>query len=245
MNLIDAHCHIDLYPNPHVITNESEELGIITIGMTVLPSHFGMGIEHVSHFHNVHLALGMHPLHAELHESEFNNFIKYIDKTSFIGEIGLDFSYEGINTKNLQLDSFNKILNIVSNKNKILSLHSRKAEKDVLRLLIENKIENAIFHWYSGSKMLIKDIIEKGYYFSINPAMIKSTNGKNIINVIPKNRLLTESDGPFIKIGNNISKPKDVKFVIEYLVRIWGISFDEVVKQIDENFSQLIKYIKK
>lgn len=245
MNLIDTHCHIDLYPNPHIIAKESEELGIITIGMTLLPSHFDIGFEHVSNFNNVHLALGLHPLHAELHESEFDNFVKYLDKTSYIGEIGLDFSYEGINTRNLQLDSFNKILNIVSNKNKILSLHSRKAEKDVLGLLIDNKIESAIFHWYSGSKSLIKDIIEKGYYFSVNPAMVKTLNGKNIIEAIPKNRLLTESDGPFLKIEMDDAKPKDVKYVIDYLVKIWGIPFNEVVKQIEDNFSQLISQTRK
>lgn len=245
MNLIDTHCHIDLYPNPHDIAKESEELGIITIGMTLLPSHFGMGFEHVSNFNNVHLALGMHPLQAKLHESEFDNFIKYLDKTSYIGEIGLDFSNEGINTKNLQLDSFSKILNIVSNNNKILSLHSRKAEKDVLRLLIENRIENAIFHWYSGSKNLIKGIIDKGYYFSVNPAMVKTLNGKNIIDAIPRNRVLTESDGPFMKIGINDAKPKDVKYVIEYLVKIWEVSFDEVVKQLYDNFSRLISQTRK
>jgi TatD DNase family protein len=244
MPLIDTHCHIDLYQNPHSIAEESERLGIITIGMTLLPSHFEMGYKHTAKYKQVRLALGMHPLKSELHEDEFDNFIYYSDKTSYIGEIGLDFSKEGIKTKQLQINSFKKILFSIKSKRKIISLHSRRAEKDVLRLLVEYGIENAIFHWYTGSINLIKEIIENGYYFSINPAMIRSANGEKIIQAIPKHRVLTESDGPFVLIKNEPIRPKDIISVIEYLSVLWGISVEKVKEQIDNNFSLLVEQIK-
>lgn len=244
MSIIDTHCHIDLYQNPHTIVEESERLGIITIGMTLLPSHFELGYKHTANYKKVRLALGMHPLKAELHEDEFDSFIYYLNKTSYIGEIGLDFSKEGINTKQLQIDSFRKILFSIKDKQKIISLHSRRAEKDVLEILVEYKIQNAIFHWYTGPVNLINEIVDNGYYFSINPAMIRSENGKKIINQIPKHRLLTESDGPFVLIENEPIKPKDIILVQEHLSKLWNMSINKVDEQINNNFSLLLKKIK-
>lgn len=244
MNLVDTHCHIDLYPNPHIIAKESEDLGIITIGMTLLPSHFEMGFKHVSNYKKVRLALGMHPLHAKLHQSEFDKFQLFLDKTSYIGEIGLDFSTEGTSTKELQVNSFKKILSLLHNEKKIISLHSRRAEKDILTLLKEYAIPNVIFHWYSGSVNLIDEIISHGYYFSINPSMIKSENGRKVIQHIPMQNVLTESDGPFVSIGNNPIKPKDVALVLDYLSTVWKINFDGVQNQINNNFNTLLSRIK-
>lgn len=232
-----------MYKNPHSIAEESERLGIVTIGMTLLPSHFELGFEHVKQYKKVRLALGMHPLKSELHKSEFNKFLFYLDKTSYIGEIGLDFSREGINHKELQIESFKRILSSISGKPKIVSLHSRRAEKEVLQLLIENNISNAIFHWYSGSISLIDEIAKHGFYFSINPAMIKSENGKKIIERIPKHLILTETDGPYITIKDNLVRPKDVELVEEFLAKNWRSTLSEIDKQIHNNFSCLVKNI--
>ncbi len=242
--MIDTHCHIDLYADPLKIANESERLGIITIGMTNLPSHFEMGYLHLLSFKCVRLALGMHPLYANQHEREINSFVSNLSKTSYIGEIGLDYSREGISTKELQLNSLRRILKEISGKKKILSLHSRKAEKDVLDLLIANNIQNAIFHWYSGPLSLIEKIINAGYYFSINPAMIKSKSAQEIIKQIPLNKILTESDGPFIDIQMKPVEPKDMVLVCQYLSNIWNKSLIETEFIISSNFQKLLSNIK-
>ena len=242
--MIDTHCHIDMYKNPHSIAQESERLGITTIGMTQLPSHFELGYNHVLMYKKVRLALGMHPLKSEFHEEEFDNFVFFLDRTSYIGEIGLDYSKEGIESKEKQLSSFKKILFVLKDRKKIIGLHSRRAEKDVLSLLIDYKIINAIFHWYTGPVSLIKDILKQGYYFSINPAMTKSLNGKKIIKAIPPDRVLTESDGPFAMFNKIPTKPKDVFYVQEYLSHQWQMPLNQVNQQIDSNFASLINYIK-
>jgi TatD DNase family protein len=242
--IIDTHCHIDLYPNPMDIVSASEKLGIITIGMTNLPSHFEMGLPHLKGCKKVRLALGMHPLMATSHEKEFPLFYKLIDHTSYIGEVGLDFSREGISTKQEQLNSFRKVLETVQGKNKILSIHSRRAEKEVLGLLKEHDIKNAIFHWYSGGIRLIDQITESGYHFSINPAMTLSENGKKIIQRIPKIRILTESDGPYIQMKNRIIEPKDIKTVIQHLSELYSEDDVSVENWINQNFKKLIDGIK-
>lgn len=237
--MIDTHCHIDMYPNPVKIADESEKLGIITIGMTNLPSHFEMGYKHIRKYKKVRLALGMHPLNTELHNKEFQKFLHYLDYTSYIGEIGLDFSKEGIGTKDLQIESFKRILHALKNKTKILSLHSRNAEKEVFNYLVDFNIQLVIFHWYSGSLPLIDTIASNGYYFSVNPAMIKSKSGRQIIERIPRDKILIESDGPFLKINKIPAKPFDVKKVYEYLSKSLDMTESETAKQISNNFNRL------
>lgn len=236
--MIDTHCHFDMAQNPEKYILNNERKKIVTIGMTNLPSHFKMGINHVRKYKYIRLALGLHPLRAEEHDSEYSLFKKYIDETSYIGEVGLDFSQEGIRTKATQLKSFEFVLDCIGKKNKILSLHSKRAEREVLKMLLKKNIKNAIFHWYSGSQSTLQSILEEGYYFSVNSAMANSENGKKIISKIPRELLLVESDFPFIE-GSNISN------VYNYLSDLWNIQSIEVEKIINSNFAQIIQQIKR
>lgn len=241
--MIDTHCHIDLYKNPIKILQECENAGITVLAMTNLPSHFEMGYPHILPFKRIRLALGMHPLHAEQHDQEFSLFLKNLSKTSYIGEVGLDFSREGYTTKEIQVNSFERILNQVTNEKKILSLHSRKAEKEILSLLIEKNIKSAIFHWYSGPLSLVDKIVEAGYYFSVNPTMVKSDSGRKIINRIPSANLLTETDGPFIEVDGRQVKPTDAILVYQHCSRIWGKTIKEADLIISTNFQRLLSHI--
>jgi TatD DNase family protein len=242
--MIDTHCHIDLYPNPIQVAQECELAGLITIGMTNIPSHFEVGFKHLAGFKNVRLALGMHPLNLESVVKEWPIFLENVNKTSYIGEIGLDFSKEGIATKEIQINVFKKILSSSAPQTKMYSLHSRRAEREVLNELLHYKIKAAIFHWYSGPTTLIDEIVKSGYYFSINTSMIESKSGREIINRIPKNRILTESDGPFVSHNGKNATPFSVKIVEKYLSNQWGESHDRTSQIIRSNFFRLISLLK-
>lgn len=241
--IIDAHCHIDLYKNPHEILRECEASNITVLAVTNLPSHFEMGYAHILPFKKIRLALGLHPLKALEHEKEFPKFVKNISKTSYIGEVGLDFSREGFATKAIQLKSFTEILKLVSDKKKILNLHSRRAEKEVLELLLKYKAKNAIFHWYSGPLSLIDTIANAGYFFSVNTAMIKSDNGKKIISKIPQTHILTETDGPFIDENDQPVRPKNISLIIDYLSEVYQRPNEQIADMINKNFKKLISQI--
>lgn len=242
--MLDTHCHIDLYKNPDAILDLCENRKIIVLSMTNLPSHFEMGLPFFQSKKFVRISLGMHPLYAKFHENEFEKFEKNLNKTSYIGEIGLDFSNQGINTKSIQIKSFEKILKLISQKKKILSIHSRKAENEVLEYLLKYKIKYAIFHWYSGGINTINEILEAGFYFSINPAMIKSISGQKIISKIPKDRLLTETDGPFINNGVRPLFPGEIESVLKYLSNYYNMSDFEIRNLLQNNFSTLLSGIR-
>jgi TatD DNase family protein len=195
--IIDTHCHFDMMPNPEGYISAKEKAGDIVIGMTNLPSHFMMGQSHLIGYKHIRLALGLHPLLAAENRKELTLFKRLVDQTSYIGEIGLDFSREGIATKNEQISVLREVLATIKGKKKIVSVHSRNAEKELLDMLCEYEIKNVIFHWYSGPVDLIPSIIERGFYFSINESMCRSKNGQSIIGKIPREKILTETDAPY------------------------------------------------
>lgn len=227
--IIDTHCHFDMMPNPEAYISAKEKAGDIVIGMTNLPSHFKMGFPHVKRYKHIRLALGLHPLLASENKNELPLFNCLLDQTSYIGEIGLDFSKEGLSTMEDQIYVLRKLLEKLEGRKKIISVHSRKAEKELFDLLCEYNINNVIFHWYSGPIDLIPSIISKGYYFSINEAMTISKNGRTIIKEIPRSRILTESDAPF----NNKADIKEAQ-----------INMQITENEVKNNFMELLSKIK-
>lgn len=195
--IIDTHCHFDMMPCPEAYINKVEREGNISIGMTNLPSHFLQGYEFVKNYKHVRLSLGFHPLLIVDNYNEIELFKQQISKTSYVGEIGLDFSREGNATKEVQIECLHEILSALKGKKKIISVHSKKAETEIVQLLADYDIHNVIFHWYSGPVGLIPDILKLGYYFSINESMTLSASGQKIIQVLPCDRILTESDAPY------------------------------------------------
>lgn len=218
--IIDTHCHFDMMPNPELYISQGEARGDTIIGMTNLPSHFQQGVGHVQGYKHIRLSLGFHPQMVGFADTtrELELFSKQLGKTSYIGEIGLDFSKEYAHTKELQLTCLKRILELIQGEKKIVSVHSRLAETELFTLLQDYDIHNVIFHWYSGKLSLIPQILEAGYFFSINEAMTLSENGKRIISRIPVECMLTESDAPYNK-KHNITSALNAIGVTEAVIR--------------------------
>ena len=239
--MIDTHCHLDLYQNPEEVAWEIEKKRITTVAVTNLPSHYLFSAPYVRPYKYIYLALGLHPLLSEMHsDAELKQFRKAVKQALYIGEIGLDFSVHGKATAGQQLHTFREVLQAISDRPRFISIHSRGAENEVSDLLAEYKVKGAVFHWYSGPVSVLGKIIKAGHYLSINPAMIRSKKGQNIIEQLPKTCVLTETDGPYTKIEARIAKPNDVTMILAYLARSWGISVAEVECQVFENFQRIV-----
>lgn len=239
--MIDTHCHIDLYPDPSRVAADAEKAGITTVVVTNLPSAFDRAYPHIRPLRHIRLALGFHPLVAEQHAAERKRFQQYVDRTSYVGEIGLDFSSAGRTTKQIQLNSFRFVLETLRGKARFVTLHSRGAESTVVDLLEEYDKTPVVFHWYSGSLDVLHRALEHGHYFSINPAMLRSTNGNKIIAAIPPERALTETDGPFVEVGKRPAQPSDVLLVEANLAQRWQVQPQEAAARMKENFMTLVR----
>ena len=122
---------------------------------------------------------------------------------------------------------------------KILSVHSRRAEKECIEIMgdFPGKV---ILHWYSGSMYILKNAVERGYYFSINHQMILTNNGRKIINQIPMSQILIESDAPFT---NGLSAKYSLSFMKEiylYLSSSKGLSFSDTQYAIKNNLRRVL-----
>lgn len=244
--MLDAHCHLDLYPDPSQTALNAETAGVFVVCVTNLPSAFLAAQPHVRRFKKVRLALGLHPLNAELHTNEeLHQFEQLVSETSFIGEIGLDFSREGYETREKQTISFQFALKCLNNQPKFVTVHSRQAESAVLELLRQEYPHPAVFHWYTGALKTLDGAIEDGHYFSINPAMIRGTKGRDTIVRIPRERILTESDGPFINMGSRTIEPGDIQAVEEALGTIWGVGALAARSIVLTNFQELIRPLRR
>jgi TatD DNase family protein len=238
----DTHCHLDLYKDPLAVATSTERSGIFTIAVTNLPSAYYAAKPHMRRFRHLRLAVGLHPLMTEHHTPrEKRLFERAFAETNYIGEVGLDFSRTGKETRKTQIASLCFILGLLQEQSKVVTVHSRRAEATILKLLSEFDVSPVIFHWYSGSLTVLDQIIEKGHYFSINPAMVKSKNGQRIINYIPRKHLLTETDGPFVRVDQRPVMPADVHAVHEYLALCWQEPVRSIENQLTQNLSEFIR----
>lgn len=243
-DLIDAHCHIDLYPEPEQQLASSQRQGHTIIAVTNLPSHWKVGEPYFRSLKRIRQAVGFHPLLVQEHtRQERHLFQDIVQQCSYVGEVGLDHSAKGRGSFQKQLESFEFVLKTIENQPKFLSIHSRGAEKETLRLLTEFGRKQAIFHWYTGTISVAEDILASNHYFSINPAMIKTRKGQALIDMLPKSCVLTETDGPHIQEGGQSIKPGEVHAVVEYLARIWNEEVRSVVGQIEKNLSSILVHL--
>ncbi|GFZ79807.1 TatD family hydrolase [Aquaticitalea lipolytica] len=243
MRYHDTHFHLDLMPNPEGIAEKIEQNKVYTIAVTNSPTVFFYTEKISLNKRFLRPALGLHPELAFERQNEIDQFIKLLPKAKYIGEIGLDnFKKSPENFKTQKL-VFEKIIEACDKEGgKILTIHSRKAEKEVLNIIGDKFSGKIILHWYSGSLRELDRAISIGAYFSINHSMTKSKNGQKIIERIPLNKLLIETDGPFTSLNSKPFIPTSVDIILDSLVRLKSNheNSDIVRERILKNFYDLI-----
>lgn len=220
MTFLDTHCHLDRFPDPARTLDGAEET--VVVAVTDLPSRFRLLSARFRGDRRVRVALGLHPLQAATAGAlEEGHLIRQLDRAEYIGEVGLDFSSRGRDTREAQLRVFDRLLAEPSLCRKVVSVHSRGAEAVAIRRLAQARVR-AVLHWYTGPLGLIEEALAAGMYFSINPAMLRSEKGRSAIASIPPDRVLTESDGPFARARGREAGPSDMPWLVAELAAGWG-----------------------
>lgn len=238
--MIDTHCHIDLYDNPLEVAVAAEKLAVKTVAVTYLPSHFLLASKHLTGFKHVRPALGLHPLAIKDHEREIGLFSECFQAAEYIGEVGLDFSGSNKVTRLAQEESFATIVRHIKKSSKLVTIHSRGAEDSVLEILRNGGAGPVVFHWFSGSKRQLSNLLDAGHRISVNTSMISREKWAELIVYVPRSAILTETDGPFVKIGSRPAIPADVKQVISWLAQTWKLSPAQASDQVVANLDRLM-----
>lgn len=230
--LIDTHFHIDHYRNHENIFKTINELEQYTLCVTNSPGVF-LSCQHIyKETKYIKFALGIHP--CEVKSIEIIKDFKYcISKTNYIGEIGLDFSPQHIKYKDIQIAVFDEVLRLGTKDNKLISIHSRKSEEVLIDILNKYKHKKCIIHWFNGNTEQLNKLINLGCYFSVNSSMNLSH-----IKKIPIDKILIESDGPYMKLNSRKYTPNMLKEIYNVVAtRLEINNLDSIVYQ---NFKNIL-----
>lgn len=224
-----------------MIAAACQERGLYVLSVTTTPSAWKGTSALALGKSRIRTALGLHPQVAHLRKSELPLFEQLVEQTRYVGEIGLDGAPEFKSHWNDQVEVFERILAACSNAGgKILSLHSRRASKDVLSRLAEHpRAGIPILHWFSGTLKEVERAIEQGCWFSIGPAMLGSSKGRALLERMPRDRVLTESDGPFAQVDGRSIWPWEAARAVLDLSVVWEIPPAAVEQQLSLNLERL------
>lgn len=242
MKSIDMHCHLDLYPDPFKVAAQCKEKGVYVLSVTTTPKAWDGTRKLATGCEKIKTAFGLHPQLAHQRSHELELFDALLPEAKYVGEIGLDGGKGFKEHWNIQLKVFRHILQSVKKAGgRIMTIHSRSSAGTVLDELADIP-GIPILHWFTGGKKELRRAVEMGCWFSVGPAMLSTKRGIELISNIPRERVLTESDGPFAKYKGKPLMPWDVRYATSYLSAIWDVSEVEVEEQLADNIKMLFVF---
>ena len=250
--MIDSHCHLDHEPlinNLNDVIKRSKEIGIkkiLTICTTT--KSFNNIINIISKDPMIYGTFGIHPHESEndiVTKEQIKKNIKNHNKIIGIGETGLDFYYNNSDKKK-QIKSFEEHIQASIDLNMPLIVHSRNAEKETFDILNKFKDENLkiLMHCFTGSKEFAEKLLKFNTFFSASGIITfkNATVLQNTFTSLPLDKLLIETDSPFLAPEPNRGKKNEPSFIIftaEKLAKLKNISTKELIIKTTNNFNSL------
>ena len=194
-HLHDSHFHLDLQQNRTTAIQHIEDNRIYTIAVTNLPDLYRRESVGVASKY-IRFALGFHPELVHQFKNQIPLMWTLLPNVRYIGEVGLDFVDTSF--QNEQIAFFSELIELCRNDhNKIITIHSRRAVKQVIKIIGKDFRFKPILHWFTGHKEELLNAIDAGFYFSVNGTMMQSSRFLSLLPMIPANRILVETDSPF------------------------------------------------
>lgn len=239
--MFDFHCHLDLYQSDEAFLTRIKSAEFI-LAVTTTPLAVEGNISRFGSFPGVRIGCGLHPELVASRRHELPLLLEQIGREVFVGEVGLDGSTAHKANLVEQIRVFTSIVQKChSSGGRIVSIHSRGAVVQVLDVLEGNRTVGCpIFHWFTGTPNQALRAVKLGGYFSVNSPAILSRSGRRWIEAVPKDRILTETDGPFCESGSRPLWPGETSSAVSALGRVWNMPYEEVVVQTRENAHQLL-----
>jgi TatD DNase family protein len=254
--MIDSHVHLDhpLFKDDfdEVVARAVEDgvSAIVNIGFD--PESTRATAEFVEKYPFFFGVLGTHPHDAVGHTLEYEVELKsLLDRPRMIGvgEIGLDYYYDH-SPRDVQRKVFRRMLWMARLKDKPVVIHCRDAERDVLEVLASERMRfGGIFHAFNHDASVARRATELGFHLGIGGvATFKKSKLLDILHAIPLDRIVLETDGPYLAphpFRGKRNEPALVGFVVEALARIHGEPAEEIARQTTENFLLAMRIEKK
>lgn len=267
--IVDTHSHLNFksydQDRDEVIKRTQQE-GVVCVDVGTKYETSKKAVELAEKNENIYAAVGMHPIHiktdllklrtdedegafaplGEEYDKEKYRELAQSKKVVAIGEVGLDYYYKPKGTakkekyKKLQKEVFVRQLELAEELNLPVIIHCRVAYKDLYEILSSRKLKGTI-HCFVGTLQEAQSLVDLGFYIGITGIIFK-LDLDEVIKNIPLDKILIETDGPYLtppKAGKDRNEPVFVKHVAEKIAELKGISLDEVLSATNANAKTL------
>lgn len=254
--IVDSHCHLDSldyasrHKNVDEVIENAKARGVhhfISICTTV--GRFEAMKQLTAHRNDVSLSCGVHPLNVEDEPFDYDKLLRlaHDPKVVAIGETGLDYHYTP-ETKALQQSLFEQQIEIANTLHKPLIIHTRAAREDTMQMLEKNRAEQCggVLHCFTEDWAMAKRALDLGFYISIS-GIITFRNAevlREVVRQVPLERLLVETDSPYlapIPYRGKPNQPAYVREVCDYVAALKGLSSQEFARITTQNVQNLFK----
>ncbi len=254
MMLFDTHAHLnaeqfDTDLEEVIARAKAEEVERIVVVGFDKPT-ITRAMELIEEYDFIYAAIGWHPVDAIDMTEEDLSWIKELsshEKVVAIGEMGLDYNWDK-SPKDVQKEVFRKQIALAKEVNLPIIIHNRDATEDVVTILKEEGAEEVggIMHCFTGSAEVARQCIDMNFYISFGgPVTFKNAKKpKEVAKEIPNDRLLIETDCPFLTphpFRGKRNEPSYVKYVAEQLAELKGLTYEEIASITTENAKRLFR----
>lgn len=257
MKLFDSHCHLtdekfdeDRKELINKIQSDGVEI-LVTAGYSLESSKDAIKLANKYPF--IYTTIGVSPNDIPESKEKINEEIEELKKLYntnkkivAVGEIGLDYHWN-IENKELQKYAFVKQIELANELNLPIQIHTRDAVMDTIEILKKYKVNNrGIFHCCPFNRELVKEGLKLGFYISFaGPTTFKnSRNAEEIINIVPDDKCLVETDSPYLAPEphrGTRNDPRNVKYIIEKIAKVKGKTFEDIEKIVNMNAKKIFR----
>jgi len=259
MPFIDSHCHID-GPEYDVDRDEviarAREAGVTTmLNVGTGDPHSGAferAVDLAEKHNDIYAAVGVHPHDAKLFddaaEQRILDLVKQSQRVIAWGEIGLDYHYDH-SPRDVQREVFRRQLRSARSLRLPVVIHSREADDDTIAILRDELTgydRGGVMHCFGGSLQMARSALDLGFYVSFagNLTFKKADDLRNVARQLPLNRLLIETDCPYLSpvpFRGRRNEPARVIETARCLASLVGMELEEIARITSKNFGSLFR----
>ncbi len=249
--LTDTHCHLfydELKNDLSAVLERARELGVgrfICVATNIADSNECLQLS-VAH-ENIYATTGIHPHDAKDAPKDFVDQIHELmndDKMVAVGEMGLDY-FRNLSDPEVQKKIFRAQMKIALDLNKPIIFHNRDADEDLVSILSEFPDVRGVAHCFSSTLEVAEKFMDLGYYISFSGNItFKNSHLPNVAKEIPLDRLLVETDCPYLSpdpYRGKTNEPARVRVVAEKLADIHCLPFEKIVEVTSNNATEVFK----
>jgi TatD DNase family protein len=260
MIFVDSHCHVDgeaFDADRDEVIRRAKEAGVkamLTVG-TGNPhdGEIGRAVQVAERYENVFASVGVHPHDAKLYNEQAENIlidlVKSSGKVVAWGEIGLDFYYDH-SPRDIQVEVFRRQIKIARQLDLPIIIHSREADDETVKILTEEcsdeSFRGGIMHCFGGTAAMAQELMNIGFLISFagNVTFKKAENLREAARIVPLDKLLIETDCPFLAPIPFRGKRNEPSFVVNtanFLADFYEVEIETLANQTTRNFLEFFK----